>query len=92
MSAPSDPLAIIKPLISHITKMMRPLLGLLMVHTIFGAMLIPLFVALVYFSSARTRKMPLFWAILFDICIGIGIAIWDDYIVVCTMSSSRDYT
>jgi hypothetical protein len=83
MSAPSDPLDILKPLISAVTKKLRPLLGLLMVHTVFGAMLVPLLLALIYFSNARIRRTPLFWVILFDICIGLAIAIWDDYAMVC---------
>jgi hypothetical protein len=86
MSAPSNPLEILKPLISSMTKMISPLLSLLMIHTIFGAMFVPLLLALIYFSTPRTRKMPLFWIILFDICLGLVIAILDAYVIVSMTS------
>jgi hypothetical protein len=81
-AVPNDLLPLIKPLVDAMTKQMRPLLGLVMIHTVFGAMLVPLLLALLYFSTPSTRKTPLFWVILFDVCIGIAIAIWDDTEVV----------
>jgi hypothetical protein len=82
MSAPSDPLNIIEPFISAFAEQMRSLLGLLMIYTIFGAMLVPLLLALMHFSTPQTRRIPLFWIIVFDICLGLGVAIWDSSVMV----------
>jgi hypothetical protein len=49
------PLAPFAPLLTLVAEQIRPLLGLLVVHTIFGAMLVPLLVALLYFSSVKGR-------------------------------------
>jgi hypothetical protein len=84
MSTPSNPLDITKPLISAISKKMRLLLAILLIQTIFGAMLVPLLLALIYFSTAHTRKTPLLWITLLDVCLGLVIAIWEDYAIVCT--------
>jgi hypothetical protein len=75
---------LIGELVSAFAHEMRPVVGLLMVHTVLGAMLIPLLLTLLYFSTSRIRRTPLFWIVLFDVMVGLGVAIWDDVIMVST--------
>jgi hypothetical protein len=77
-------------LISLFVHELRPIVGLLMVHTVFGAILIPLLFTLLYFSTARFRCTPIFWIILFDVMIGVGVAIWYDTVMVRSFPLRKD--
>jgi hypothetical protein len=79
MSTPSSAgtLGPLAPLLSMVAKQIRPLLDLLVIHTIFGAMLIPLLVALLYFSPVKGRWTPMFSFVIFDVLLGLSVATWN---------------
>jgi hypothetical protein len=79
---PSSGSSVIDGLITLFAREMRPVVGLLMVHTVFGAILVPLLLALLYFSTARLRRTPIFWVVLLDILVGLGVAVWDVAVLV----------
>jgi hypothetical protein len=54
----------------------RPALGLLVVYTAMGAICAPLLLALFYFSTARSRRTPLFIIVVFDVVLGIALSAW----------------
>jgi hypothetical protein len=91
MSTPSsaDGLGPLGPLIAMMTQQIRPLLGLLVIYTIFGAMLIPLLVALLYFSPGKQRWTPMFSFVVFDVLLGLGIATWNAYWLVSLRYNRR---
>jgi hypothetical protein len=84
MSTPSSAgsLGPLAPLLAIVAQQIRPLLGLLVIHTIFGAMLVPLLVALLYFSPVKGRWAPMFSFVIFDVLLGLGVATWNDSWIV----------
>jgi hypothetical protein len=70
------------PIPASSTHELHPSLGRLMIHTIFGAMLIPLLLAILYVSSPQLQGAPLFWLVLFDVILGLSVAIWNDSVLV----------
>jgi hypothetical protein len=82
-------IGLIGPLVSAFAHEVRPLLGLLMIHTIFGSMIIPLLLSLIYFSSSQLFRSPIFWLVMFDVALGLSVAIWSDVTVVRLSSTLR---
>jgi hypothetical protein len=39
-------------------------------------MLVPLLVALVYFSTPKHRQVYMFWFVILDVILGIAVAAW----------------
>jgi hypothetical protein len=76
--------AFVAPLIGAYAESMRPIIVLLVIHSILGAICVPLLLALLHFSTARIRRTPLFLFVVFDILLGIAIAIWVHTVTVCT--------
>jgi hypothetical protein len=85
-SAPSplsvDSLGPLGPMMEMMAQEIRPVLGLLVIYTTFGAMLIPLLVALLYFSPTKRRWTPIFSFVIFDVLLGLGFATWTAYWLV----------
>jgi hypothetical protein len=80
--SPADMLGPLAPLLLMMIKEMRPILGLLMIYTSFGAMLVPLLVALLYFSPGKRRWTLMFSLVVFDVVLGLSIATWNAYWIV----------
>jgi hypothetical protein len=59
-----------------------------MVSTVFGSILIPVLICVVYSSTPTSRKRPIFISIVVSICFGLLQAIWVVRVVVCILSSS----
>jgi hypothetical protein len=74
-----------KPIIEAYAAATQPATISLAIVSAFTAMLIPLLVALFYFSTPRTRSRPTFIFASFDICLGIVIGAWGWYIHVCRL-------
>ena len=60
----------------------RPALSIILTSTIFAAMLVPLLISLLYFSTVNTRKKPIFILNVLSIILGISVAAWSDYVQV----------
>lgn len=75
-SGPPDASEVYGPLFKAFAEASRPAQNLLMLHTIFGAILVPLLITMVYFSTLKQRHAPMFWFVLFDVILGLGVACW----------------
>jgi hypothetical protein len=53
-----------------------PILTLLVLYAVLGAICLPLLLAVFYFSTSRIRQTPLFIIVVFDIFLGIAISFW----------------
>jgi hypothetical protein len=82
MSDVSGSLPILAPLIDAFAEAIRPLLGILMIHTIFGAILIPLLITVTYLSTSKQRRGYMFWSVFFDMLLGLGVAGWEVSVMV----------
>jgi hypothetical protein len=54
----------------------RPLLIILLLHSVLGAMCVPLLLTVLYFSTAHLRRAPVFLLVIFQIIVGISYATW----------------
>ena len=63
--------------------------GFVLVSTSFAAMLVPLLVVLFYFSTATSRRRPVFVLNVASVILGILIAVWSDYLLVCLISHAE---
>jgi hypothetical protein len=63
-------------IISAYSKEISPILRLLILYAVLGAICLPLLLAVFYFSTPRIRRTPLFMIVAFDILLGIGISCW----------------
>jgi hypothetical protein len=70
------------PLFKAFAEASRPVQNLLMLHTIFGAILVPLLITMVYFSTLKQRHKPMFWFVLFDVILGLAVACWHISVMV----------
>ena len=61
-------------LISTLAKSFKPLYITLIITCIWSAMLVPLFVILLFFSNREMRRKPIFLGNLFAISLGIAFA------------------
>jgi hypothetical protein len=75
-SSPNGIPSLFAPIIALYANATRPLLGLLLINAMLGAICIPLLLALVYFSGAHIRRSPIFILVLLDVLLGLGIASW----------------
>ncbi|KIY52632.1 hypothetical protein FISHEDRAFT_26213, partial [Fistulina hepatica ATCC 64428] len=66
----------------------KPSLTALLIGHSFTVVYIPLAICLFYFSTARSRKTPIFLANAFNIIFAITVGIVDDYRAVCVYPSS----
>jgi CHASE2 domain-containing sensor protein len=63
-------------IISAYVDATRPALGLLVIYSALGAVCVPLLLALFYFSTARSRRTPLFVIVVFEVAFGIALSTW----------------
>lgn len=59
-----------------------PPLGFIIIATGFATTLIPILLALCYFSTSQSRRRPIFILNVVSILLGIGLAVWSDYVEV----------
>jgi hypothetical protein len=76
------PTALVYPIVESIAKAHETPVTFLMIHTVLGAMLIPLLLALFTFSRGASRKSPIFISVVFVVLLGILLAVWYIYIMV----------
>jgi hypothetical protein len=88
MTSSVDDVDALRPLLSMMSGQKRTLLGMIMIYTIFGAMLVALLVALFYFSSGKRRWTPIFSFVIFDVLFGLAIAIWNVHWMASLRSGS----
>ncbi|KIL62109.1 hypothetical protein M378DRAFT_81661 [Amanita muscaria Koide BX008] len=74
ISGSIDPSSSLAVLIDTIVKSFKPLYTTLIVACIWSAMLVPLFVVLLFFSNKELRRKPVFFGNIFAICLGIVLA------------------
>ena len=82
------PPEIIEPIIQGFAKAIRPSVGYVLIGSIFAGTLIPIIIALFYFSTAATRTKPVFVLNVVSLLIGIGIAVWNNRLEVLAFYQS----
>jgi hypothetical protein len=70
-------------IISAYVQETSPVLTLLVIYAVLGAMCLPLLLAVFFFSTPRIRRTPLFIVVVFDILLGVAIACWMISFTVC---------
>ena len=76
------PPPILDYILNDFANALRSPLGFILVATILASWLVPLLVALFYFSTPASRNQNIFVLNIISILAGIGIAIWTNYLEV----------
>ncbi|KAJ7711280.1 hypothetical protein B0H16DRAFT_1745308 [Mycena metata] len=80
MSAPpSIPSALVVPIIEGYVEAIRPAFPVIMILTVFAAMLVPLLIMLFALSTPETRRGPIFILNTLAICLGILLGVMGDW-------------
>ncbi|EKM52434.1 uncharacterized protein PHACADRAFT_100589 [Phanerochaete carnosa HHB-10118-sp] len=79
-TAPQIPPQVIAAVLEGYADGIRNPIGFVLVATIFASMLIPILIALFYFSTPTSRRQPAFILNVITILFGLGIAIWNNYL------------
>ena len=93
MSAPSLPTttavaggilppAILDLILNGFADALRSPLELILVCTILASWLLPLLIALFYFSTPASRRQTIFILNVITVLVGIGMTIWSNYLLV----------
>lgn len=58
----------------------RPAIVYIMLHTVLASILIPIVIALFFFSSSQSRRRPIFILNIMSLFAAFGLAAWGEYI------------
>jgi hypothetical protein len=87
-SSDTNSVPTLSAILSAYAEQTRPLQILLFIYSVLGAICFPLLLALFHFSTARTRRTPLFILVMIDVVLGIAVASWIVSIAVSGVPSS----
>jgi hypothetical protein len=74
--------ALAGPILTGFATATQPIFVLLLESTFFTALLVPIVVSLLYFSTPRARKSLIWNLVLFTLCIGLGAGAYSMHIMV----------
>jgi predicted Na+-dependent transporter len=81
-SAPALPTALIYPIVQGIAEAYKTPVTFLVIHTVLGAMLVPLLIALFTLSRGGTRRSRMFVSVVVMVLLGVLLAVWNGYVMV----------
>lgn len=73
------PPELVTAIIDDFSVAIRPSVGFVLIGSIFAGTLIPIILALFYFSTPLTRKKPVFILNVLSLLLGIIVAIWNNH-------------
>lgn len=74
------PPALTAAIIEGFAAAIRPTIIYIMLHTVLASMLIPIVIALFFFSSSQSRRRPIFILNIMSLFAAFGLAAWGEYI------------
>ncbi|EJD43389.1 hypothetical protein AURDEDRAFT_125841 [Auricularia subglabra TFB-10046 SS5] len=77
----------VSPILEAFASSIQPPIAFLMIGTIFSSMLLPLLIAVVYFSNDSTRRQPIYKLVVFVIMLALGLGVWNGVIEVTAILS-----
>lgn len=81
-TAVAIPSVIVDGILASLKEPLRDASAIILVVTAFGAILIPILIALFYFSTPSSRREVIFILNVASILVGIGVAMWMNYSLV----------
>lgn len=76
------PSELVTAIIDGFSAAIRPSVGFVLIGSIFAGTLIPIILALFYFSTPITRKKPVFILNVLSLLLGIIVAVWNNHLEV----------
>lgn len=68
---------LVSPIIEAFAEGLKPSVALLMIGTVLASMLVPLLIAVVYFSTSKTRRQSIYRLVVLSILLGLTLGCWN---------------
>lgn len=79
---PTIPPEVTAAILEAFTQAIRPSIGWVLTATALTSILIPILIALFYFSTPTSRRQPIFILNVLSILFGIALCVWNNYLEV----------